>query len=82
MKWGRVKNYKSTRKRQDLIKLRLEIAGRTGFSYLYLFNNKGLSKEGIESLNELADAYNNTICNAVKKIPIKLKKKYKRKFIL
>ena len=53
-----------------------------GIPYSWLFNNKGLSKEGIDSLNELGDAYNNTICNAVKKLPRKLKKKYKRKFIL
>ena len=82
MKWGRVRNYKSTRFRQSLIKVRLEIAEASGIPYSWLFNNKGLSKEGTESLNELADAYNNTICNAVKKLPRKLKKKYKRKFIL
>ena len=83
MKWGRVKNYKSTRKRQDSIKLRLKIAEGCGIPYSYLFNNKGLSKDGIKRLNKLTNVYNNAICNILlKKLPRKLKKKYKRKFIL
>lgn len=86
MKWGRVRNYKSIRVRQNLIEVRLKIAETiaegSGIPYSLLFYNKGLSKEGIERLNELADSYNNTICNAVKKLPRKLKKKYKRKFIV
>lgn len=76
MKWGRVRNYKSTRFRQNLIKLRLKIAKGIGIPYSLLFNDRS-SKEPsnyyFKTLNIIKSNIKDLLL--VHKLPRKLKKK-------
>lgn len=77
MKWGKQRNFKQARSRQNLIKLRLEIAERIGIPYSLLFSNK-TSKEHsnyyFKTLNSIKSNIKDSIL--VNKLPRKLKKKY------
>ena len=77
MKWGKQRNFKQTRSRQNLIKLRLKIAKWIGIPYALLFNNR-TSKEPsnyyFKTLSSIRSNIKDSIL--VNRLPRKLKKKY------
>lgn len=77
MKWGKQRNFKQTRSRQNLIKLRLEIAKWSGIPYALLFNNR-TSKEPSNYYFKTLSIIKSNIKDSmlVNKLPRKLKKKY------